>query len=36
LWSAAGWWGVVALSAAVVAMMGMIVILVWSAKPVRR
>jgi predicted MFS family arabinose efflux permease len=35
LWSAAGWWGVVALSAAVVAMMGMIVILVWSAKPVR-
>jgi predicted MFS family arabinose efflux permease len=35
-WSAAGWWGVVALSAAVVAMMGMIVILVWSAKPVRR
>ncbi len=36
LWSAAGWWGVVALSAAVVAMMGLIVILVWSAKPVRR
>jgi YNFM family putative membrane transporter len=36
LWSAAGWWGVVALSAAVVAMMGMIVILVWSAKPARR
>ena len=36
LWSAAGWWGVVALSAAVVAMMGMIVILVWSANPVRR
>jgi len=36
LWSAAGWRGVVALSAAVVAMMGMIVILVWSAKPVRR
>jgi MFS transporter, YNFM family, putative membrane transport protein len=36
LWSAVGWWGVVALSAAVVAMMGMIVILVWSAKPVRR
>jgi predicted MFS family arabinose efflux permease len=35
LWSAAGWCGVVALSAAVVAMMGMIVILVWSAKPVR-
>src|SRR5712671_290490 len=33
LWSAAGWWGVVALSAAVVAMMGLIVILVWSAKP---
>jgi predicted MFS family arabinose efflux permease len=36
LWSAAGWWGVVALSAAVVAMMGLIVILVWSAKPGRR
>jgi predicted MFS family arabinose efflux permease len=36
LWSMAGWWGVVALSAAVVVMMGMIVILVWSAKPVRR
>ena len=36
LWSAAGWWGVVVLSAAVVATMGMIVILVWSAKPVRR
>ncbi len=36
LWSAAGWRGVVALSAAVVATMGMIVILVWSAKPVRR
>jgi MFS transporter, YNFM family, putative membrane transport protein len=36
LWSAAGWWGVVALSAAVVVIMGMIVILVWSAKPVRR
>jgi YNFM family putative membrane transporter len=36
LWSAAGWWGVVALSAGVVAMMGMIVILVWSAKPGRR
>jgi YNFM family putative membrane transporter len=35
LWSAAGWWAVVALSAAVVAMMGMIVIFVWSAKPVR-
>jgi predicted MFS family arabinose efflux permease len=36
LWSAAGWRGVVALSAAVVTMMGMIVILVWSAKPVRK
>jgi MFS transporter, YNFM family, putative membrane transport protein len=36
LWGAAGWWGVVALSAAVVATMGMTVILVWSAKPVRR
>jgi MFS transporter, YNFM family, putative membrane transport protein len=36
LWSAVGWWAVVALSAAVVAMMGVIVIFVWSAKPVRR
>jgi predicted MFS family arabinose efflux permease len=36
LWSAAGWPAVVALSAAVVAMMGMIVIFVWSAKLVRR
>jgi YNFM family putative membrane transporter len=36
LWSAAGWWAVVALSAAVVAVMGMIVIFVWSAKPARR
>jgi len=36
LWSAAGWWAVVALSAAVVAMMGMIVILVWSAKPAKK
>jgi MFS transporter, YNFM family, putative membrane transport protein len=31
LWSAAGWWAVVALCAAVVAAMGMIVIFVWSA-----
>ncbi len=36
LWSTAGWWAVVALSAAVVAAMGMIVIFVWSAKPARR
>jgi MFS transporter, YNFM family, putative membrane transport protein len=37
LWSAAGWWAVVALSAAVVGAMGMIVIFVWSAaKPVGR
>lgn len=37
LWRAAGWWAVVALSAAVVGVMGMIVIFVWSAaKPVRR
>jgi predicted MFS family arabinose efflux permease len=35
VWSAAGWWAVVGLSAAVVAMMGMIVIFVWSAKPAR-
>ncbi|HLK84591.1 MAG TPA: MFS transporter [Xanthobacteraceae bacterium] len=35
LWSAAGWWAVVALSAVVVAMMGMVVIFVWSAKPAR-
>jgi YNFM family putative membrane transporter len=35
LWHAAGWWAVVALCAAVVAMMGMIVIFVWSAKPVK-
>jgi predicted MFS family arabinose efflux permease len=31
LWHAAGWWAVVALCAAVVTMMGMIVIFVWSA-----
>jgi predicted MFS family arabinose efflux permease len=31
LWHAAGWWAVVALCASVVAMMGMIVIFVWSA-----
>ncbi len=36
LWSTAGWWAVVALSAAVVGVMGMIVIFVWSAKPARR
>jgi MFS transporter, YNFM family, putative membrane transport protein len=37
LWGAAGWWAVVAMCAAVVAMMGMIVIFVWSAaKPVGR
>src|SRR5579883_3139554 len=35
LWSAAGWWAVVALSAVGVAMMGMVVIFVWSAKPAR-
>ncbi len=34
MWNAAGWWAVVALSASVVAMMGLIVTLVWSAKPV--
>jgi MFS transporter, YNFM family, putative membrane transport protein len=34
LWSEAGWWGVVALSATTVAMMGLIVAFVWSAKPV--
>jgi predicted MFS family arabinose efflux permease len=31
LWGAAGWWAVVALCAAVVAMMGMIVFFMWSA-----
>jgi MFS transporter, YNFM family, putative membrane transport protein len=31
LWSTAGWWAVVALCAAVVSMMGMIVVFVWSA-----
>jgi hypothetical protein len=31
LWGAAGWWPVVAMCAAVVAMMGMIVIFLWSA-----
>jgi MFS transporter, YNFM family, putative membrane transport protein len=36
LWSRAGWPGVVALSAAVVALMGMVVIFAWSAKPARR
>jgi predicted MFS family arabinose efflux permease len=37
LWSTAGWWAVVALSAAMVGVMGMIVIFVWSAaKPARR
>jgi MFS transporter, YNFM family, putative membrane transport protein len=36
LWGTAGWWAVVALSAAVVVTMGMIVIFVWSAKPARR
>jgi MFS transporter, YNFM family, putative membrane transport protein len=37
LWHAAGWWAVVALCAVVVAMMGMIVIFVWSAaKPARK
>jgi MFS transporter, YNFM family, putative membrane transport protein len=35
LWSAAGWWAVVALSAAVVMAMAMIVIFVWSAKPAK-
>jgi len=34
VWNAAGWWAVVALSAAMVAAMGLIVTLVWSAKPV--
>jgi predicted MFS family arabinose efflux permease len=37
LWSAAGWWAVVALCMAVVSVMGMIVIFVWSAaKPAAR
>jgi MFS transporter, YNFM family, putative membrane transport protein len=37
LWGAAGWWAVVAMCAAVVAMMGMIVIFLWSAaKPAGR
>jgi predicted MFS family arabinose efflux permease len=36
LWGAAGWWAVVAMCAAVVAMMGMIVIFVWSAKPIAK
>jgi MFS transporter, YNFM family, putative membrane transport protein len=36
LWSRAGWPGVVALSAAVVALMGMVVIFAWSAKPAIR
>jgi MFS transporter, YNFM family, putative membrane transport protein len=37
LWGAAGWWAVVAMCAAVVAMMGMIVIFVWSAaKPMAK
>lgn len=31
VWSVAGWWAVVALCAAMVAMMGLIVIFVWSA-----
>jgi hypothetical protein len=35
LWNNAGWPAVVALSAIVLAMMGLIVIFVWSAKPVR-
>jgi MFS family permease len=34
LWSEAGWWAVVALSATMVAMMGLIVTFVWSVKPV--
>jgi predicted MFS family arabinose efflux permease len=33
LWSEAGWWAVVALSATTVAMMGLIVAFVWSVKP---
>ena len=33
LWSEAGWWGVVALSAITVAVMGLIVTFVWSVKP---
>ena len=34
LWSAAGWWAVVALSATMVVMMGLVVAFVWSVKPV--
>jgi MFS transporter, YNFM family, putative membrane transport protein len=34
LWSEAGWWAVVALSATAVAIMGLIVTFVWSEKPV--
>jgi MFS transporter, YNFM family, putative membrane transport protein len=34
LWSEAGWWAVVALSATTVAIMGLIVTFVWSEKPV--
>jgi MFS transporter, YNFM family, putative membrane transport protein len=34
LWSEAGWWAVVALSATTVAIMGLVVTFVWSAKPV--
>ena len=36
LWSRAGWPAVVALSAIVLAMMGMIVIFVWSARPAQK
>jgi MFS transporter, YNFM family, putative membrane transport protein len=36
LWGEAGWWAVVALSATTVAIMGLIVTFVWSAKPVTR
>jgi MFS transporter, YNFM family, putative membrane transport protein len=37
LWGAAGWWAVVAMCAAVVGVMGMIVIFLWSAaKPAGR
>jgi MFS transporter, YNFM family, putative membrane transport protein len=33
LWNQVGWWAVVALCAAMIAVMGLIVMLVWSAKP---
>jgi len=36
IWSRAGWPAVVALSAAMLSIMGMIVTFVWSARPARK